>query len=245
MKEWLHGPFWLDPQDPDAPFPPVEHALREPDGLLAIGGDLAPARLLRAYRQGIFPWYSAGQPILWWSPDPRAVLFPDAVNVSRSLRKTLRRAPFEVSLDRAFDAVIAACAGPRPGADGTWITREMQAAYVELHRLGHAHSVEAWDGEHLVGGLYGIAIGRAFFGESMFSLVPDASKVTFIHLVRQLQDWGFELVDCQVQTGHLARLGARPIARVEFLRLLARACAHPDIPAPWHLEPAVAMALRR
>jgi leucyl/phenylalanyl-tRNA--protein transferase len=245
VKEVLQGPFWLDPQDPDALFPPVEYALREPDGLLAIGGDLSPARLLRAYRQGIFPWYSAGQPILWWSPDPRAVLFPSEVHVSRSLHKTLRKARFQVSLDRAFARVIDACAGPRAGADGTWITGEMQAAYGELHRLGHAHSVEAWHGEHLVGGLYGLAIGRAFFGESMFSLAADASKVAFIHLVRQLQEWGFALIDCQVQTRHLARFGARPIPRAEFLSLLARAGTEPGQPAPWQLDPALVMALRQ
>jgi leucyl/phenylalanyl-tRNA--protein transferase len=245
MRERLQGPFWLDPQDPDGPFPPLQYALREPDGLLAIGGDLTPGRLLRAYRQGIFPWYSAGQPILWWSPDPRAVLFPHQVHLGRSLRKTLRKAPCRISLDQSFDQVIASCAGPRPGADGTWITPEMRAAYGELHRLGHAHSVEAWQEGRLVGGLYGIAIGRAFFGESMFSQVPDASKIAFAHLVRQLETWGFELIDCQMQTGHLARFGARPIPREKFVRHLARACEAPDVPAPWALDPAVANTLRR
>lgn len=245
MRERLQGPFWLDPQDPDGPFPPVQYALREPDGLLAVGGDLSPKRLLRAYGQGIFPWYSAGQPILWWSPDPRAVLFPGEVHLGRSLRKTLRRAPWRITLDQAFEPVIKACAGPRAGADGTWITAEMQAAYVELHRLGHAHSVEAWDGERLTGGLYGIAIGRAFFGESMFTREPGASKVAFIHLARQLRDWDFELIDCQVQTGHLARFGARPLPREEFLQRLARACPRPGVPSPWQLDPAVALALRQ
>ncbi|MCA1803832.1 MAG: leucyl/phenylalanyl-tRNA--protein transferase [Xanthomonadaceae bacterium] len=245
MKERLQGPFWLDPQDPDGPFPPVEYALQEPDGLLAVGGDLTPTRLLRAYRQGIFPWYNTGQPILWWSPDPRAILLPSELHVSRSLRKTLRRAPWRISLDQAFDQVITACAGSRPGADGTWITAEMQAAYRELHHRGYAHSVEVWENERLAGGLYGIAIGRVFFGESMFSLATDASKVAFVHLVRQLLDWGFELIDCQMQTGHLARFGARPLARETFIAHLAGACVRPDMPAPWTLDPAIAMALRQ
>lgn len=245
MREWPQGPFWLDPQDPDGPFPPVHYALREPDGLLAIGGDLAPGRLLRAYRQGIFPWYSAGQPILWWSPDPRAVLLPDQLHVSRSLRRTLRKSPYRISLDQAFDRVIAACAGTRPGADGTWITAEMETAYQALHCRGHAHSVEAWQGDRLVGGLYGLSIGRAFFGESMFSRAPDASKVAFTHLVRQLRAWRFELVDCQIQTGHLARFGARPMPREAFIRRLARACGQPDVPAPWRLDPAIVKALQQ
>jgi leucyl/phenylalanyl-tRNA--protein transferase len=245
MREQLQGPFWLDPQDPDAPFPPADYALREPDGLLAIGGDLAPARLLRAYRQGIFPWYSAGQPILWWTPDPRAVLIPDAMHLGRSLRKTLRRAPYRISLDQAFEQVVAACAGPRAGADGTWITAEMQAAYGELHRLGHAHSVEAWQEGRLVGGLYGLAIGRAFFGESMFSHAADASKVAFAHLVRQLVAWRFELIDCQMQTAHLARFGARPIPRADFLLRLAHACEQPGKLAPWSLGAAIGSALRQ
>ena len=245
MRERLQGPFWLDPRDPDGPFPPLQYALREPDGLLAIGGDLAPGRLLRAYRQGIFPWYNAGQPILWWSPDPRAVLLPDQLHLSRSLRKSLRRAPYDIRIDQAFDQVIAACAGPRPGADGTWITAEMQAAYRELHRLGHAHSVEAWQEGRLVGGLYGIAIGHAFFGESMFSHAADASKIAFAHLVRQLVAWRFELIDCQMQTAHLARFGARPMPREDFVHHLARACQAPDSPAPWVLDAAVASALRQ
>lgn len=245
MKGRMQGPFWLDPGDPDGPFPPLHYALREPDGLLAIGGDLAPGRLLRAYRQGIFPWYSAGQPILWWSPDPRAVLFPGEIHLGRSLRRTLRKVPFHISLDQAFGQVVHACAGPRPHADGTWITPEMQAAYVELHRLGHAHSVEAWQGERLVGGLYGIAIGRSFFGESMFSHATDASKVAFAHLARQLLAWNFELIDCQMQTAHLARFGARPLPRETFVRHLARACEQPGIPAPWVLDPAIAAALRQ
>ena len=229
------APFWLDPYDPDIRFPEVGLALREPDGLLAIGGDLSVPRLLEAYRHGIFPWYSQGQPILWWSPDPRLVLFTDELRVSRSLRKTLRKGRFEVTLDRDFPAVIRACAEPRAGEVGTWITRAMQNAYIALYEAGHAHSVECrLDGE-LVGGLYGVSIGRVFFGESMFARVSDASKVAFVWLVRQLQRRGFRLIDCQVHTGHLVRLGARGIARAEFTRILAQDCRLPA-PAAWVFE---------
>ncbi len=231
-----HAPFWLDPRDPDAPFPPVALALREPDGLLAVGGDLSPRRLVNAYRQGIFPWYSEGQPILWWSPDPRMVLEPARLRVSRSLRKALRRAPYRISLDRDFAGVIDGCAAPRRDGEGTWITPEMRAAYLRLHQLGYAHSAEAWSGETLVGGLYGVAIGRMFFGESMFARASDASKIAFVHLVRQLQAWGFALIDCQVETGHLARLGARPLPRTEFIARMQPLLARPPVPAPWRLE---------
>jgi leucyl/phenylalanyl-tRNA--protein transferase len=227
-----NAPFWIDPDDPDIRFPDVGLALTEPDGLLAIGGDLSMARLLEAYRQGIFPWYGQGQPILWWSPDPRLVLFPDALRVSRSLRKTLRKRHFEVTLDADFPSVISACAGPRAGGDGTWITRAMQTAYIRLHESGHAHSVECrLDGE-LVGGLYGVAIGRVFYGESMFARTSNASKVAFVWLVRQLQRWDFRLVDCQVHTRHLASLGARDIPRKEFCRILAGSCRLPP-PQAW------------
>ncbi len=229
------GPFWLHP-DPDSPFPPVEHALRDPDGLLAIGGDLTPQRLLRAYRAGIFPWYSEGQPILWWSPDPRMVLLPGALHVSRSLCKTLRRQRFRLSMDQAFEEVITACAAPRRDDAGTWITDEMRIAYCRLHQRGHAHSVEAWQAGELVGGLYGVALGGVFFGESMFSRVSDASKVAFVHLVRQLERWGFGLVDCQVHTGHLARLGARPIPRTEFMQRLRAGLALPGRPGHWTFD---------
>ena len=223
------APFWLDPDDPDTRFPDVELALSEPDGLLAIGGDLTAPRLLDAYRQGIFPWYGQGQPILWWSPDPRLVLFPDELRISRSLRRTLRRGLFEVSMDSDFEGVIGACAGPREGTDGTWITRAMQTAYIGLHEAGHAHCVECrLDGE-LAGGLYGVSIGRVFFGESMFAHTSDASKVAFVWLVRQLQRWGFRLIDCQVHTRHLASLGARDIPRRQFSRMLAEDCR---LPAP-------------
>ena len=170
------GPFWLDPQSDPAQFPDPGYALEEPNGLLAVGGDLSPARLLNAYRQGIFPWYSNDQPILWWSPDPRAVLFPDKFRISRSLRKTLRKCPFRVTLDTAFAAVIDACSKPRGDNDGTWITDEMKQAYVQLHRIGFAHSVECWEGDELVGGLYGVSMGKVFFGESMFARTSDASE---------------------------------------------------------------------
>ena len=197
-------------------FPPLEMALREPNGLLAAGGDLSPDRLVRAYRHGCFPWYQDGQPLLWWSPDPRTVLFPEELHVSRSLARTLRRGHFRITFDQAFAAVIAACAGPRSHADGTWITAPMQAAYLELHRRGIAHSVEVWRDNQLVGGLYGLAMGRLFFGASMFSHVSNASKAGFACLVEQLRDWGFVLVDCQMPTNHLHSLGARPISRSRF-----------------------------
>jgi len=210
---------WL-PAEPI--FPPVETALKEPNGLLAAGGDLAPQWLLCAYAQGIFPWYSGDEPILWWSPDPRMVLFPNELRISRSLMKTLRSKPYEVRLDSDFSAVIAACANaPRKGQAGTWIVAEMQDAYRRLHELGFAHSVETWIDGRLVGGLYGVAIGRAFYGESMFSQATDASKIALAHLVVMLQGLGFGIIDCQMETAHLARLGARPIARKDFVALLA------------------------
>lgn len=213
-------------------FPPLERALREPNGLLAVGGDLSAERLIQAYRHGCFPWYQAGQPILWWSPNPRTVLLPQELHVSRSLRKTLRQERFQVSLDRDFSAVIQACAGPRDYADGTWITPEMQAAYRELHRRGIAHSVEVWQNDNLVGGLYGLAIGQLFFGESMFSHVDNASKVGFATLVRRLEQWGFVLIDCQMPTQHLQSLGARSISRSEFADYLKRYLDQPST-ADW------------
>lgn len=213
-------------------FPPLERALREPNGLLAVGGDLSAERLIQAYRHGCFPWYQAGQPILWWSPNPRTVLLPQELHVSRSLRKTLRQERFQVSLDRNFSAVIQACAGPRDYADGTWITPEMQAAYRELHRRGIAHSVEVWQNDNLVGGLYGLAIGQLFFGESMFSHVDNASKVGFATLVRRLKQWGFVLIDCQMPTQHLQSLGARSISRSEFADYLKRYLDQPST-ADW------------
>jgi leucyl/phenylalanyl-tRNA--protein transferase len=199
--------------------------MAEPNGLLAIGGDLSPARLLAAYRRGIFPWYGPGQPILWWCPDPRAVLYPDSVRISRSLAKVLRRGRLQVTVDRDFDAVVQACAEPRPGQDGTWITRQMATAYGRLHRLGVAHSVEVREQDRLVGGLYGVALGEVFFGESMFSRVPDASKVALVALARM----GFRLIDCQVPSAHLARLGAKEISRATFLAQLRDWCESPAV----------------
>jgi len=214
---------FLRPGDPPDAFPPLEQALDDPDGLLCAGGDLSTARLLEAYRRGIFPSYSEGQPILWWSPDPRAVLIPAEFRVSRSLGKTLRNRGVETTLDRAFAEVVAHCADPELRPEGTWISPEMQSAYLELHRLGHAHSVEAWLGGRLVGGLYGVALGRVFFGESMFSLERDASKVALARLVREAVARGVELIDCQVTSPHLESLGARSIPRAEFRARLSRA----------------------
>ena len=222
---------WLPPE-PE--FPALERALAEPNGLLAAGGDLSPQRLLAAYRRGIFPWYSAGEPILWWSPDPRMVLAPDEFKISASLTKTLRNAKYEVRLDSAFDDVVRACAGkPREGQAGTWITGEMQAAYRDLHRLGYAHCVETWIDGRIAGGLYGVAIGQAFYGESMFSDVRDASKIALAHLCAHLKRRGFGIIDCQMETRHLASLGARPIPRRDFAARLDDLCARGDAPGPW------------
>jgi len=201
-------------------FPPVESALRDPDGLLAAGGALTPAWLLAAYRHGIFPWFGDDQPILWWSPDPRMVLVPGEIRVRRSLAKRLRNAGFTITADRAFEAVMAACAAPRDDQPGTWITDEMRTAYGQLHALGAAHSVEVWRDDALVGGLYGIALGPVFFGESMFSREPDASKVALVQLARVMAAGDGRLIDCQMHTGHLASLGARDIARREFIDYL-------------------------
>ncbi|MBA1200610.1 leucyl/phenylalanyl-tRNA--protein transferase [Pseudomonas capeferrum] len=203
-------------------FPPLEKALHEPNGLLAVGGDLGPDRLVQAYRHGCFPWYQDGQPILWWAPDPRTVLFPEELHQSRSLAKLRRQGRYQVSFDTDFPAVIAACAAPRGYADGTWITDKMQAAYCELHRRGIAHSVEVRQAGELVGGLYGLAMGRLFFGESMFSRADNASKVGFVTLVEYLRDAGFVLIDCQMPTEHLHSFGARPISRASFTGYLAR-----------------------
>lgn len=210
---------WL--QRDDLSFPPLTKAMREPNGLLAAGGDLSPERLQAAYRHGCFPWYQDGQPLLWWSPDPRTVLYPEELHVSRSLRKRLRLCDLEVTFDRAFAEVIRGCAAPRTYADGTWITTPMQDAYIKLHQLGHAHSVEVWRDGLLVGGLYGLAMGQLFFGESMFSRTTDASKVGFVTLVERLRDWGFQLIDCQMHTQHLASFGARGISRQAFAEALA------------------------
>lgn len=212
-------------------FPPLEKALREPNGLLAVGGDLAPCTLLRAYRQGIFPWYSQGQPILWWSPDPRCTLAPERMKISRRLARTLKKGLFAITVNRAFDQVVAGCAAPRAGATGTWITPDMARAYAAMHRLGYGVSVECWRDGALVGGLYGLAVGKVFFGESMFSRATDASKAALAHLAQTLAQRGFRLIDCQVDTPHLRSLGAEPMPRERFARLLRRHC--PDPPAPW------------
>jgi leucyl/phenylalanyl-tRNA--protein transferase len=212
--------FSLDDTDPDAPFPPPSMAETDPDGLLAIGGDLSEKRLLNAYRSGIFPWFSGTQPILWWSPDPRTLLFPDKLHVSRSLAKKLRKGEFSVTFDTAFERVIEACAAiPRADQEGTWITQQMKEAYLHMHRLGHAHSVEVWYDGELAGGLYGIAIGAAFYGESMFSRATDASKIALVKLVDKLETAGFAFIDCQVVTEHLLSLGAETVERKVFLML--------------------------
>ena len=224
---------WLESGDP---FPPVEQALDDPNGLLAAGEDLSTERLLQAYERGIFPWFGEGDPVLWWSPDPRMVLATDAMKVARSLRKTLRSGRFRVTADTAFPSVIAACAEPRPDQDGTWITHAVFEAYCTLATMGVAHSIEAWDGDTLAGGLYGVAIGRMFFGESMFARRSDASKVALVHLVRQLRRWGFPLIDCQMSTSHLASLGARTVSRAEFLTVVRRCVAERPVPAPWRLD---------
>ena len=216
-------------------FPPLNKAMREPNGLLAAGGDLSADRLIQAYRHGCFPWFSEGQPILWWSPDPRTVLFPEELHVSRSMAKLLRQQRYQVSFDRDFKAVIQACAGPRRDADGTWITDDMQNAYTELHARGHAHSVEVWDNGELVGGLYGLAMGQLFFGESMFSRADNASKFGFVTLVKHLQAWGFVLIDCQMATRHLESLGARSIPRQQFADYLRDHLDQPTT-AQWDLN---------
>ena len=228
--------FVLSANGQDLRFPPVEQA--SPEGLLAVGGDLRPERLLEAYRHGIFPWYNDDQSILWWSPDPRTVLFPDKLHISRSLKRSLRPGLFSVTLDRCFRDVMQHCAGPRPQYPdgGTWITAEMLEAYTRLHELGYAHSIETWQEGQLVGGLYGVALGGAFFAESMFALASDASKVALVSLVRQLQAWGFRLMDCQQSSPHIMALGAEEIPRHEFLDHLAIALTLPERRGPWQFN---------
>lgn len=223
---------WLDPRNPRQPFPPARQAMRDPNGLLAIGGDLSPARLLNAYGHGIFPWYNPDEPILWWCPDPRAILVPAEFHTSRSLRRRLRRTDYAVTLDRAFGAVLEACSAPRRHGRGTWLGPEMKQAYQALHARGDAHSVEVWQRGVLVGGLYGVGLGRVFFGESMFSHADDGSKIAMHWLCRQLAAWSFTLLDCQIASGHLATLGAIEVPRERFLALLAPAVALPG-PAHW------------
>ena len=226
---------WLDPRNPRQPFPPAQLAMRDPNGLLAIGGDLSVARLVNAYSQGVFPWYNPDEPILWWCPDPRAVLVPGAFHVSRSLARRLRKQDFAVTLDRAFDAVLEACSGPRARGRGTWLGPDMKHAYHELHQRGHAHSIEVWQHGTLAGGLYGVALGRAFYGESMFSGVDDGSKIAMHYLCRQLAAWDFPLMDCQVASPHLATLGATDWPRERFLAVLREAVAQ-NGPPRWQFE---------
>lgn len=223
----------LDPHNPNQDFPLANKALRKPDGLLAVGGCLSQSRLLNAYRHGIFPWYNPGEPILWWSPDPRLVLFPEKLIISRSLSKTLRKNVYSITFDQAFNEVIAACANPRKDMAGTWITADIYKAYTRLHQAGFAHSVEAWMGDRLVGGLYGVALGQVFFGESMFHTETDASKTAFATLVKQLKAWGYQLVDCQVHTRHLESFGAEKISRDYFMKLLNQYCDNPADPSAW------------
>lgn len=222
--------------DADDPFPPVDLALRDPNGLLAAGADLSPARLIDAYGKGIFPWFNEEDPVLWWSPDPRMVLHVGEVRVSRSLKRAIRSNRFLVTADTAFAAVVAGCAEPRRDQRGTWITGEMAEAYARLFDMGIAHSVETWVAGELAGGLYGVALGRMFFGESMFSRRSDASKVALVFLARQLARWRFQLIDCQMSTGHLASLGACEITRGEFLRLVRQLVREPAVPSPWRLD---------
>lgn len=226
-------PYLLAPNDPTGAFPDPAEAMREPDGLLALGGDLSTRRLINAYRHGIFPWYGEGDPILWWSPDPRTVLLPTRLHRSRSLRKLLRQRPFGVTMDRDFPAVIRACAGPRPGSQGTWLLPEMITAYRALHVHGIAHSIEVWQAGQLVGGLYGVAIGGAFFGESMFSRVDNASKVALVHLCAHVIGLGIELIDCQVLTAHMRRMGAQAMPRARFMERLQALRDRPLAPGTW------------
>lgn len=228
--------FWIAANRYGARLPPVDEALDEPNGLLAAHGDLSPETLLAAYRQGVFPWFSAGQPILWWSPAPRAVLYPADFHVSRSLARTMRRGLFELAVDRDFAGVMRGCAAPRRRGEGTWITDEMFAAYVALHRLGHAHSFECRHGGELVGGMYGVAIGRVFFGESMFSRMTDASKVALAAACRRLADWGYELFDCQVPNPHLDSLGAVLLPRTRFIAALSTLCCLEPAESAWRVS---------
>ena len=233
MQRRVH---WLDDSD-ETLFPSPDQALTRPNGLVAIGGALSERRLLAAYSRGIFPWYEEGQPVLWWSPDPRGVLFPEELHVSRSLRKRIRKMDVQVTLDHAFEDVITACAAPRGHETGTWITQDMHDAYCLLHERGLGHSVEIWHNFRLVGGLYGIALGRAFFGESMFSRLPDGSKIALVYLTRQLARWGYRFLDCQILSPHLESMGARDVPRPAFLRELQDAVQLPCTPGQWQFDP--------
>lgn len=214
----MTSPFYIPPNDQSMVFPDVELSLKEPDGLLAVGGDLSPERLFSAYSQGIFPWFSDDQPILWWSPDPRMILLPSEIKLSRSLKKTLRKTHFRVTYDCAFSEVLEACSQPREKQADTWITEDMKLAYNQLFHQGIAHSFECWEDDQLIGGLYGVAIGSVFFGESMFSIRTDASKIAFAHSMEYLKSWEYALIDCQVESDHLSRFGARNISRQLFIQ---------------------------
>lgn len=227
---------WLDPRDPRQTFPPAHLAMRNPNGLLAIGGDLKPERLVQAYSQGIFPWFNPNEPILWWCPDPRAIFEPGGVHLSRSLQRTLRRGEFALSLDRAFDAVLDGCAAPRTGSHGTWLGTEMKRAYTQLFERGLCHSVEVWRHGTLIGGLYGVALGQAFFGESMFSRETDASKIALSQLAHQLDAWGYTLIDCQIASPHLQRMGALTLPRERFLLRLREAINAPGRTGRWQFD---------
>ncbi len=223
----------------NSPFPTLDQALD--DGLLAVGGDLSPQRLLNAYRNGIFPWFNEHDPILWWSPDPRMVLFTDQIKISKSLKKTLKNTELSITMDRAFSEVMAACSAPRKNTNGetesgTWIHPEMIEAYTGLHQQGIAHSIECWQNDDLVGGLYGIAIGRIFFGESMFSTVRDSSKIALVTLCQQLKHWGFPLIDCQIYSQHLASMGAIEIERKQFISYLDKHCPQTQFNSNWLLD---------
>lgn len=223
----------LDPYHPEQDFPALHKALQDPNGLLAYGGCLSPQRLINGYRHGVFPWYNPGEPILWWSPDPRLVLFPNKLKISKSLQKVLNKQIFEVVFDQAFEQVMDACAAPRDNQGGTWITQDMKQAYITLHQTGVAHSMEAWQNGELVGGLYGLGIGQVFFGESMFHRKTDASKVVFAHLVKHLSAWGYKLIDCQVSSNHLLSLGAEEISRSNFQKYLSSLCYAPTPSSAW------------
>lgn len=231
----IQQPFWLDTKP--VAFPPTHLAMTDPDGLLAIGGDLTPEWLLNAYHKGIFPWFNENEPILWWTPNPRSVLFIDSLKVRRSLVKTIRKGHFQVTLDQAFAEVVQNCADiPRDDQDGTWITNDMFNAYQQLHETGHAHSVEVWQDGDLVGGLYGVAIGQVFFGESMFSKQSDASKIALVALCQQLKDWGFRMIDTQVETAHLKSLGAKLISREHFEGILEEDTQKSQPSTQWQME---------
>lgn len=216
--------YWVKRNLLATDFPNIKEALRDPDGLLAIGGDLSEERLLSAYQRGIFPWFNEGQPILWWSPDPRCVLEPKEIKISRSLSKCIKKEQFKVTFNTAFADVLEGCAAARDGVKDTWITKDIKFSYLNLFKMGYAHSVECWENERLVGGLYGLAMGKVFFGESMFSRISNASKVALVHLVHCLDEMDFRVIDCQVHSNHLQSLGAKPIQRGLFIKMLENYC---------------------